>query len=65
MPAEQLVGMETVLDDATAYLRRSYDTPHPRPLLVLGAKGSGKTSLVKSVANRVEGDRDILACTLS
>jgi len=33
---------------------------YPRPLLVVGAKGSGKTSLVKLIAERLESDREVL-----
>jgi MoxR-like ATPase len=49
-----------MLQDAIAYLRRSNGMDYPRPLLVVGAKGSGKTSLVKLIAERLESDREVL-----
>lgn len=40
-------------------MRRSYSIDH-RPLLLVGAKGSGKTSLAKLVVEQLEADREVL-----
>jgi MoxR-like ATPase len=42
-----------------AYLRRS--TFSPRPLLVTGGRGCGKTAVVKAIAAALEIDRVVLS----
>jgi hypothetical protein len=47
-----------------AYLRLAFASNRPRSLLLLGAKGSGRTTLAKIVGEKLEADRDILAMTI-
>lgn len=58
--SRHLAGIDDILRDSIAYLRRSSGIAQPRPLLLVGAKGAGKTSLVKLLAERLESDRDVL-----
>ncbi|KAK8858426.1 hypothetical protein IAR55_002653 [Kwoniella newhampshirensis] len=59
-----LPGLDKVHRDAVDYLRRSESEPLTKPLLLLGGKGSGKSSLAKSIAESLESDREFLAETL-
>ncbi|WVQ65961.1 uncharacterized protein L199_004139 [Kwoniella botswanensis] len=56
-----LPGTEQLIDDATTYLSRTLSTPLSQLLLLQGNKGSGKTTIAKIVAKRLEADRSILA----
>lgn len=58
-PPILLPGLDTVRNEAVAYLRRS--TFSPRPLLITGGKGCGKTAVVKATAAVLELDRDVLS----
>ncbi|ORX40268.1 P-loop containing nucleoside triphosphate hydrolase protein [Kockovaella imperatae] len=60
-PLAPLIGYDTIINTATRYLCRAFHSSSPRPLLVTGAKGSGKTSLVRYLARALSSDRDILA----
>jgi len=53
-------GLDGIRDDAIAYLRRSVLTS-PRPILITGGKGCGKTSVVKALAASLEIDKGVLA----
>lgn len=56
-----LAGVDSVIDKALSYFRRSALTEHARPLLLNGSKGSGKTSIAKVVGHALEADRSILS----
>ncbi|WVW84469.1 hypothetical protein I302_106503 [Kwoniella bestiolae CBS 10118] len=60
-PSRVLPGTKQLIDDATTYLSRSLSTSTSKPLLIQGNKGSGKTSIAKIIAERLEVDRSILA----
>jgi peroxin-1 len=60
-PSRPLAGSAGVIEAACAYLRQSFHSERARSLLLLGAKGSGKTSVVKAIGTILECDRDILA----
>jgi type II secretory pathway predicted ATPase ExeA len=53
-----LAVLDPVKNEAVDYFRRTiYETP--RPILITGAKGSGKTAVVKAIAATLEMDRNI------
>ncbi|WWC62371.1 uncharacterized protein I303_104967 [Kwoniella dejecticola CBS 10117] len=54
-------GKHQLIADATAYLSRGILTGSNRPLLVEGNKGSGKSTVAKIIAERLETDRSVLA----
>ncbi|WWD18315.1 hypothetical protein CI109_102765 [Kwoniella shandongensis] len=56
-----LPGVSKIYHDALSYFRLSSSGSQVKPLLLLGGKGSGKTSLAKSLAAELEGDRSVLA----
>ncbi|WWC95916.1 hypothetical protein V866_002783 [Kwoniella sp. B9012] len=56
-----LPGTKQLIDGATTYLSRTLSTPSSKPLLLQGNKGSGKTTIAKNVAERLEADRSMLA----
>ena len=49
-----------MIGHASSYLRRAMSSQNPKPLLLVGSKGSGKTSIAKLVAERLEVDREVL-----
>jgi replication-associated recombination protein RarA len=57
---ESLPNTLTLIDQATGYLQRAASLGHNLPLLLTGAKGTGKTSVAKLIASRLEADRDTL-----
>lgn len=59
-PSLRLAGVSGILDKSVAYLRRQAVAHTPRPLLLTGAKGSGKTILTRLVGDQFEADRDLL-----
>ncbi|OXH34334.1 peroxin-1 [Cryptococcus neoformans] len=59
-----LPGLDKICQEAIDYLRLSAFSQRSKPLLLLGAKGSGKTSLAKIVGNTLEENRFILAETI-
>ena len=59
-PHSLLAGTTKLVDDALGYLKRAAVSPFTRPLLLTGAKGSGKTSLARILGEKLESDRDIL-----
>jgi len=58
---QPLAGVEKLAERSTAYLRRMAVSDRPRPLLLTGAKGSGKTSLAKLIGRIAETDRELLS----
>lgn len=60
VPSPRLAGVEAIVDQSIAYLRRAAVSDTPRPLLLTGAKGSGKTSLTHLIGEAFETDRDLL-----
>jgi MoxR-like ATPase len=56
----RLAGVGKVMDDAVSYIRRCH-LESTKPLLLVGGKGSGKTSIAKAIAERLETDRAILS----
>lgn len=57
----RLAGVDQLLDDATSFFRRAAASAVNRPLLLCGAKGSGKTSLANLIAEHLESDREVVA----
>jgi MoxR-like ATPase len=55
-----LPGLDKVKEEAVSYLRRTAFSS-PRPLLITGGRGCGKTSIVKAIAAALEADRDSLS----
>ena len=61
-----LAGVESTISKCLDYLfytALSENDSSAAPLLLIGSKGSGRTSIAKHVASSLEGDRDILAGT--
>ena len=55
-----LPGSEQVIEQAFAYFRRSFYDTSPRPLLLTGAKGTGKTTAAHHVGQLLASDRNLL-----
>lgn len=60
-PKPILAGVDGVLEKALGYFRRAAFTGQARPLLLTGAKGSGKTAIAKAIGETLEADRSVLA----
>ncbi|KJE00988.1 peroxin-1 [Cryptococcus gattii NT-10] len=59
-----LPGLNKIFQEAVDYLRHSAFNRGSKPLLLLGAKGCGKTSLTKIIGNALERNKSILAETI-
>lgn len=59
--APPLAAVDSIIDDALSYLRRGALSGHAKPLLLMGGKGSGKTVIAKTIGERLEQDRDVVA----
>lgn len=59
--APPLAAVDNIIDDALSYLRRGALSGHAKPLLLMGGKGSGKTVIAKTIGERLEQDRDVVA----
>ncbi|KAK4686120.1 peroxin-1, partial [Tremellales sp. Uapishka_1] len=57
----RLAGVDQTVDGALSYLRRSAGSSSARPLLLVGGKGSGKTSISRLIGERLECNREILS----
>ncbi|TYJ52064.1 hypothetical protein B9479_007341 [Cryptococcus floricola] len=55
------IGFDKITETALGYLQRSSISGLSKPLLLLGAKGSGKTRLVKTLADLLAKDISIVA----
>lgn len=57
--------MGKIVESAIAYFKRAVVSQAPRPLLLTGAKGGGKTSLAKLIGDRLESDQELLTGALT
>ncbi|WRT67611.1 uncharacterized protein IL334_004583 [Kwoniella shivajii] len=64
LPTSVLPGTKQTIDDAVTFLSRPKSSGSNRPLLILGNKGSGKTTVVKQIAEQLERERTTLTETL-
>lgn len=60
MESQSLFGVHEILGSATGYLKRSFHVPNPRPLLLIGGNGNGKTTLAKAIGRLLENDKKYL-----
>ena len=56
-----LASVQCLVDSAISYLTCAWASSQARPLLLTGAKGSGKTSVAQRIAHLTGCNRDVMA----